>query len=451
MHCRFSERFLQIMWNERLISLRASTTDHRAVRVLSTGIWNRCAGPDFSNAAILLDNELCRGDVEVHRYASEWFTHGHDNDPRYNQVCLHVVWQNDLSPDAPHQTALPTLELSHCLQRGWRQVLDQVEAAFYPHAREVPPGSCAMRWALTDDDALSGILGAAGVARLMRRGAQIIRESALTAIDQVLYEYFFDALGYSSNRRQFRTLAQSLPLDTLRQCDNFDMAGAILFGTAGLLPDSTRSDIVPPLQDWVRNAWHYWWQSGRQPVAIAWNTSGARPLNSIFRRLAGGLFWLRQCNFSPAHWLAQCVSDASGNPSRLLRALNRCASEDASWRQCYDFHRRINQPAALLGSSRITDIVTNIWLPYLAAHAEYERNEDSLQCIQQAMKLLPRQHSNLLLDEACHRFLTPPSREKQILRHAIQQQGMMDIYQKFCLALNHDCNECPFVSRNSSG
>jgi hypothetical protein len=445
MNCKFSERFLQILWNERLISVRASTTDRRAVRVLSTGIWNRCAGPDFSNAAVLLDNELCRGDIEVHRYASEWFTHGHDNDPRYNQVCLHVVWQNDLPPDAPHQTALPTLELSHCLQRGWRQVLEQVEAAFYPHAREVPPGSCAMRWALTDDAALSGILESAGSARFMRRGAQILRESALSDIDQVLYEHFFDALGYSANRQQFRALAQAVPLSALRQCDNYEMAGAILFGTAGLLPDSTRSDIVPQLQPWVRDAWHYWWQSGRQIVNITWNPSGSRPLNSIFRRLAGGLFWLKQCNFAPRQWLAQCLAHAEGKPAQLLRALSKCAPEETPWQQCYDFHRLSAQPAALLGSSRLTDIVTNIWLPYLAAQAECARDEVALQLTHDAMKLLPRQHSNLLLDEACHRFLTPPSREKQILRHAIQQQGMMDIYQKFCLALNHDCNECPFV------
>lgn len=31
------------------------------------------------------------GDVEFHTYASDWFAHRHQNDPRYNRVILHVV------------------------------------------------------------------------------------------------------------------------------------------------------------------------------------------------------------------------------------------------------------------------------------------------------------------------------------------------------------------------
>jgi hypothetical protein len=39
------------------------------------------------------------GDVEFHVYASDWWTHGHDSDPRYNRVILHVVLiYNDSRP-----------------------------------------------------------------------------------------------------------------------------------------------------------------------------------------------------------------------------------------------------------------------------------------------------------------------------------------------------------------
>src|SRR5215468_8701652 len=31
------------------------------------------------------------GDVEFHVHASDWWAHGHDRDPRYNRVILHIV------------------------------------------------------------------------------------------------------------------------------------------------------------------------------------------------------------------------------------------------------------------------------------------------------------------------------------------------------------------------
>lgn len=446
MKCQFSERYLQILWNERLLSVRAQTADGKALRVLSTGIWNRCAGPDFSNAAIMLDSVILRGDIEIHRLASEWFAHGHDRDDRYRQVALHVVWINDLPADGPRSTGLPTLELSRHLQSGWHQVLERVESAFYPHAREVPPGSCAMRWALTDDTALEGILEAAGDSRFIRKGAQILRECAVFAPDQILYERCFEALGYSGNRRQFRMLAQAVPLDVLRRCPDAVSAGALLFGNAGLLPDPTRDAIIPELRGWVKSAWHCWWASGAHPAGINWNHCCGRPFNSIFRRLAGGIFWLRQCDYSPSQWLAQCREAAGGHPRKLLKMLMAPAREESIWRQCYDFQHKAAREAALLGASRLADVAANIWLPFLGAQSECNGDVQTLQLIRNAWQLLPRQHSNLLLDEACHRFLSPPSRERQILRRAIHQQGMMDIYQKFCLALNHNCNECPFVT-----
>ena len=92
--CPFSERFLQIIWNERLLRPQAKCTDRREIRILSVGLWNRLAGPDFQDAAVIIGDTLRRGDVEVHRWASEWHSHGHDRDSRYANVILHVVWQD---------------------------------------------------------------------------------------------------------------------------------------------------------------------------------------------------------------------------------------------------------------------------------------------------------------------------------------------------------------------
>ena len=136
----FSERYLQIIWNERLLCAAPRCQDGRTLRIVSGGLWNRGKGPDFQGAALLLGDQLRRGDVELHRLASEWFAHGHHQDPAYSGVILHVVWEDDLDGRA-QRTGLPTLELKSQLQRDWEKFLLSVEAAFYPHAREIPPGA----------------------------------------------------------------------------------------------------------------------------------------------------------------------------------------------------------------------------------------------------------------------------------------------------------------------
>ena len=438
--CPFSERFLQIIWNERLFIPQAKCSDNREIRVLSVGLWNRMPGPDFHDAAVVLGNTLLRGDVEVHRFASEWHVHGHDRDPRYAKVILHVVWHNDHGgPD------LPTLELQGQLQQSWGRLFQEVEAACYPYAREVPPGACALRWALTDDTRLREILMAAGASRMLRRGQRLLRLAAQVGEDQALYEQAFEGLGYAANREPFLRLAQSLPLASLAKGMEAPELLALFFGIAGLLPDPTRQEVLPELAEFVAEAWRIWWSSGRARATLTWNQSGSRPLNSVERRLAGGVAWLCRYGGSPTRWLQACVATADGVPRRLLRELLTPLRLEGPWEGVRDFVTRLPRPVALLGRERLTDLALNTFLPYLAAKAEVEEDKEALMLARTAWEMIPRGQENHLLKNAIRRFLSPPSRAREVLRHASQQQGMMDIFQNFCQALDHSCAECPFV------
>ena len=57
---------------------------------------------------------------------------------------------------------------------------------------------------------------------------------------------------------------------------------------------------------------------------------------------------------------------------------------------------------------------------------------------------------NRLLREAGQRFFVPPARAKVILRRSCHQQGLLDIYQNFCQALDCDCGQCPFSSEGGA-
>lgn len=65
--------------------------DGRRLVVRHPGSWNRGAGPDFRDAVLEIDGELFVGDVELHLYREDWWRHGHEADPAFGWVVLHVV------------------------------------------------------------------------------------------------------------------------------------------------------------------------------------------------------------------------------------------------------------------------------------------------------------------------------------------------------------------------
>ena len=71
------------------------TLDGRKGRVLHPGFKNHEAGPDFRGAMVQIDGEPPRqGDVEVDLRSSGWRAHGHDRNPAFKNVVLHVVWKS---------------------------------------------------------------------------------------------------------------------------------------------------------------------------------------------------------------------------------------------------------------------------------------------------------------------------------------------------------------------
>lgn len=90
------EQLLHYVWKHRLYPLvPLATTDGQGVEVIDPGLHNRNAGPDFFNAKVRIGGTLWVGNVEIHTHAADWYTHGHDQDARYDNVVLHVVEEAD--------------------------------------------------------------------------------------------------------------------------------------------------------------------------------------------------------------------------------------------------------------------------------------------------------------------------------------------------------------------
>ena len=64
-HTAFSEHFLQILWNERYLLDTLSCGNGASLQIIHQGDWNVAAGPDFRDAALIINGKLVRGDVEI--------------------------------------------------------------------------------------------------------------------------------------------------------------------------------------------------------------------------------------------------------------------------------------------------------------------------------------------------------------------------------------------------
>ena len=100
------ESFLYYLWENRLLTGTLQTQANQPIGILNTGYRNTDSGPDYLEAKITIGDQLWVGHVEIHVKASDWNRHGHQNDKAYQNVILHVVYENDTKVND-----IPTLEL----------------------------------------------------------------------------------------------------------------------------------------------------------------------------------------------------------------------------------------------------------------------------------------------------------------------------------------------------
>ena len=100
---------------------------------------------------------------------------------------------------------------------------------------------------------------------------------------------------------------------------------------------------------------------------------------------------------------------------------------------------------ALIGESRITEILANVLFPFW--FSENVRHGGSVLGridVWSEYAKLPARLSNRRLETAATRLFGNNPRRTQFLKTAAHQQGLLQIYEDFCLQDNSDCAQCPF-------
>lgn len=192
------EYLLQAIWqHQRVLREQLKTSDGEKVSILHPGFRSVEGGPDFRGAVIQFGNSPAKtGDVEVDIRSNGWRAHGHDRNPAFKSVILHVVWDDErVGSGAPPLLALrPVLDAS----------LGELSLWLGSEASQMLPenlrGKCSAPLRDLDEARLRELLHQAAQVRLRSKAAQFEARAKQAGWEQALWEGLFRALGYKQGK-----------------------------------------------------------------------------------------------------------------------------------------------------------------------------------------------------------------------------------------------------------
>ncbi|MEJ0088366.1 MAG: DUF2851 family protein [Limisphaerales bacterium] len=439
-----SERLLQSIWqHQRLQRDHLKTTDGKTVRILHPGFVSVEGGPDFRDAIIQVGDESPQtGDVEIDLQATGWHAHGHDHNPHFQNVILHVVW--DEARVAGKDTPL-VVSLKNSLDAPLHELRLSMKNEPLRSLPENLRGKCCAPLRQLDEAPLANLLGQAAEVRFQFKADQMLARAKNSGWKQALWENLFRALGYKHNVWPMQNLAETKSSWLSGANSAFEIQARLL-GVSGLLPaELTRAQKSS--DTFLRQVWDLWWRDRDKfenctlPRA-GWKFHGLRPANHPQRRLALASHWLANENFISKieSWCATGVPD-----KKLLLSLHDILQvpHDEFWSWHWTFKSaRLKKPQPLLGEARVTDLAVNVILPWLWIRAVEGKNERLRQIIERRFFAWPAAEDNSVLKLARQRLLGKSN--SRVLQTAAAQLGLMQIVQDFCGRSNALCENCRF-------
>ncbi len=225
------EEFLHFIWQFQLFSKSdLKTRSGKKLLVLDPGQHNSDAGPDFLNARLQLNELEWLGHVEIHTKASDWYRHGHQDDPNYNSVILHVVQEDDQQIRI-NEEYLESLSLKGLIKIGY---LDSYKSLIKEN-KDIP---CKRYFKEENQVPLRSMMDRLMHDRLERKSSEFLQtlEKKNGDWEEAIFQTLAKGFGFKKNQHGFEKLSEILGWKTIRQVnsDLMDLE-ALLFGTSGFL------------------------------------------------------------------------------------------------------------------------------------------------------------------------------------------------------------------------
>ena len=226
------EDFLHHLWKfKKFDTLNLKTSNEEEITIINVGQYLELAGPDFFNAQITIGGQKWAGNVEIHLKSSDWYLHNHEQDSGYENVILHVVWENDAVIFRSDNSEIPVLELKKYVEST---TITNYQSLLLPKSWIF----CEKQLQEIDEFTLNNWQERLFFERLERKSKPIfdLLEQTNQDWEAVMFSLLAKNFGLNTNGEVFMKIAQSIPFSIIRK-ESFEVENleALIFGIAGLL------------------------------------------------------------------------------------------------------------------------------------------------------------------------------------------------------------------------
>jgi hypothetical protein len=352
-----NERLLQFIWQFQYFnSCDLRTEAGELLSVIHAGHHNSNQGPDFLDARIRVGDTILAGSVELHLQSSGWSRHRHQHDPNYNNVVLHVVWEDDVK----QMGSIPVLVLQHRVSKLLLQQYSEwmQRPAFIACATLITTVK-ELVWVTWKERLLAE--------RLQRKCAYVLQllQRNNNHWEETFWQLLAKNFGMKVNAEAFENIARSLPLNILaKHKTQLVTIEALLMGQAGLLEQDFTEAYARLLR---REYYFYKHKYHLVPPGNKVHFLRMRPAAFPTVRLAQ----LAMLLYNATHLFVN-IKEA-----RSLEAVTGWLNVTAN--DYWHYHYRLDEPAAFkkknIGASMIDNILINTIIPMLFAYGHYHNEQ----------------------------------------------------------------------------
>lgn len=228
------EDFLHYIWKFKKFDFgKAITVDGLPVVILNGGTANFNSGPDFFNGKIKIGEQVWAGNIEIHIKSSDWYSHQHQEDNNYDNVILHVVWEDDIQVFRKDNTAIPTVELKNLIAGETMQNYRNLLLA--PNAKWI---NCENDFKDFPDFDLENWLERIYLEKLEKKSQSIkeLLDTTENNWEAVLFQLLAKNFGLKVNGGALLSMARSIDFKIVQKSGTpLHQLEALFFGQSGLL------------------------------------------------------------------------------------------------------------------------------------------------------------------------------------------------------------------------
>ena len=389
------EEYLHYLWKMKRIPFhKMKLQDGREFNLISQGIHNENNdGPDFYDAKIEIDGLIWVGPVELHVKSSDWNLHKHQFDSAYNNVILHVVYDDNMEIVQEGRN-LPCLEL--------KTIVDSVHHEKFELMRKGlnQDVTCSQSISKLDPIYIYAAIDQALVSRFERKLNEM-NQIGITDPNEVLYRLIAQAFGAKVNKLPFEELTTRLPYSMLKKLKPKSKKNALEY-VSGLFQASEISEYLNEERK-LRELVYL----GTGSVNLkSWKFSGVRPQGFPSIRVKQFATFL---NFF-------CIDSISieMSPMELLSKIDLAICD-------------LNQhQSKVLKISRelSNSIIINAIVPYLMWASRRNGRDDIAQNALELLQLLPTETNSIIRKWKDYGVRS---------RNAQESQGLIELYNEHCL------------------